>query len=91
MKKKAGRKPLPKSAKDAWASLRMPEYTAILADGLGISKAAVSKWKQVPVNRVADVARILGLPQTLLRPDLPTLWAETPIADYLEQSTQGKP
>jgi pyruvate kinase len=43
-----------------------------IATELGISTAAVSQWKRVPDDRVADVARILGLPPTTLRPDLAT-------------------
>ncbi len=41
-----------------------------IATELGISTAAVSQWKRVPDDRVADVARILGLAPTALRPDL---------------------
>lgn len=33
-----------------------------VADGLGISTAAVSTWRVVPANRREDVARILGVP-----------------------------
>ena len=41
-----------------------------IATELGISTAAVSQWKRVPDERVIDVARILGLAPTALRPDL---------------------
>ncbi len=41
-----------------------------IATELGISTAAVSQWKRVPDERVLDVARILGLAPTQLRPDL---------------------
>ncbi|WP_232474804.1 pyruvate kinase [Neoroseomonas rubea] len=41
-----------------------------IATELGISTAAVSQWKRVPDERVLDVARILGMPPTQLRPDL---------------------
>jgi pyruvate kinase len=41
-----------------------------IATELGISTAAVSQWKRVPDERVSDVARILGLPPTAIRPDL---------------------
>ncbi len=33
-----------------------------LASELGISTAAVSTWRAVPLKRAADVARILGVP-----------------------------
>lgn len=32
-----------------------------VSEGLGISTAAVSKWRVVPAKRRADVARILGV------------------------------
>ena len=41
-----------------------------IATELGISTAAVSQWKRVPDDRVADVARIMGVPPATLRPDL---------------------
>lgn len=65
-----GRKRPPESAKQAWAEHRHPSYTAPLARYLGLSKAAVSKWRQVPEDRVDDVAAFLGLSRAQLRPDL---------------------
>jgi pyruvate kinase len=44
-----------------------------IATELGISTAAVSQWKRVPEERVADVARILGVAPEALRPDLASL------------------
>ena len=41
-----------------------------IATELGISTAAVSQWKRVPDDRVVDVARILGVAPTAIRPDL---------------------
>ena len=41
-----------------------------LAKELGISTAAVAKWRRVPAERVVAVARITGLPREQLRPDL---------------------
>lgn len=41
-----------------------------VADGLGISTAAVSQWKRVPKDRVEQVAAILEVDPSLLRPDL---------------------
>ena len=41
-----------------------------IATELGISTAAVSQWRRVPDERVADVARILGVAPEVLRPDL---------------------
>lgn len=41
-----------------------------LARALGITSAAVAGWKRVPAGRVAEVARITGLPASRIRPDL---------------------
>lgn len=41
-----------------------------VAEGLGISTAAVSQWKRVPRERVTQVAEILEVPASELRPDL---------------------
>jgi pyruvate kinase len=60
-------------------SLRDPALEAILgqrgavtriAQGLGISTAAVSQWRRVPDDRVVEVARILGVTVQDVRPDL---------------------
>jgi pyruvate kinase len=42
-----------------------------IATALGISTAAVSQWKRVPDDRVAEVARALGVPPRRVRPDMP--------------------
>jgi pyruvate kinase len=44
--------------------------TKRLADGLGISAAAVSQWERVPRERVVKAARILGVRPEDLRPDI---------------------
>jgi DNA-binding transcriptional regulator YdaS (Cro superfamily) len=41
-----------------------------LADGLNITRAAVSQWTRVPAEQVLKVERITGVPRTVLRPDL---------------------
>lgn len=41
-----------------------------LSLALGLSRAAVSGWKQIPPERVLDVERITGIPREKLRPDL---------------------
>jgi pyruvate kinase len=41
-----------------------------IATALGISTAAVSQWRRVPDDRVAEVARALNLPPEAVRPDL---------------------
>jgi pyruvate kinase len=44
--------------------------TKRLAEGLGISTAAVSQWERVPRDRVVQAAAILGVSPEELRPDL---------------------
>jgi pyruvate kinase len=44
--------------------------TKRLAEGLGISTAAVSQWERVPRERVVQAAAILGVSPRDLRPDL---------------------
>ena len=43
---------------------------AELAKQLGITRAAVWQWKQVPANRVIAVEAITRIPREKLRPDL---------------------
>jgi pyruvate kinase len=49
-----------------------------IATALGISTAAVSQWRRVPDDRVAEVARALGLPTDQVRPDLPAVPPPSP-------------
>jgi pyruvate kinase len=48
-----------------------------IASALGISTAAVSQWKRVPDERVAEVSRALNLPPEAVRPDLAALPPQT--------------
>lgn len=41
-----------------------------VAEGVGISTAAVSQWRRVPKDRVEQVASILGVAPEDVRPDL---------------------
>lgn len=41
-----------------------------LASALNCSPSAISMWKQVPAERVGDVARATGIPPEELRPDI---------------------
>lgn len=41
-----------------------------LAAALGVSPSAISMWKQVPAERVGDVARATGLTPAEIRPDI---------------------
>jgi pyruvate kinase len=49
-----------------------------IATALGISTAAVSQWRRVPDDRVAEVARALGVPPEQVRPDAPDPLPEAP-------------
>jgi len=41
-----------------------------IAKEAGISRGAVSMWKRIPVNRLAAVERVTGIPRNRLRPDI---------------------
>lgn len=41
-----------------------------LSKALGLSRAAVSQWKRIPIERVIDVERLTGVPRADLRPDV---------------------
>lgn len=47
-----------------------------LAAALGIKPQAINNWTRVPVDRVADVERITGVPRHVLRPDRPDLFPD---------------
>lgn len=49
-----------------------------LARHLGVSQPAVSMWKRVPADRVAEVEAVTGIPRAELRPDL---FAFTPMEE----------
>lgn len=44
----------------------------VLAGALGVNKSTASRWARngVPVERLADVERITGIPRQKLRPDI---------------------
>lgn len=41
-----------------------------LAEGLEITRSAVSQWHRIPAERVLYVERLTGVPRHELRPDL---------------------
>jgi pyruvate kinase len=41
-----------------------------LADALGISSAAVSKWRRIPESRTGPIEQLTGVPRHVQRPDL---------------------
>jgi hypothetical protein len=42
----------------------------VMADAIGVTPQAISHWKKVPVQRVAQVEKVTGIPRHLLRPDV---------------------
>lgn len=73
-------------AKDAWKEHRRSSYTAPLAKALGLSKAAVSKWRQVPEDRLDEVAALLNISRSTLRPDLITIHTTFSVDDLYARS-----
>jgi DNA-binding transcriptional regulator YdaS (Cro superfamily) len=41
-----------------------------LAKHLGVTRAAVSHWKIIPLRHLAEISKITGIPRPELRPDL---------------------
>lgn len=41
-----------------------------LAEALNITPGAVSQWKEVPAERIGEVARATGLRPEVIRPDI---------------------
>lgn len=69
--RKNGRPPMDDRAVAAWRHYRHQIVsTRSLAKHLGVSQPAVSKWQQVPKERLAAVAAYIGVPAYALRPDL---------------------
>lgn len=52
------------------AALEAAKTATAIADGLGISRAAVSQWVEIPAERVIQVERLTGVHRSVLRPDL---------------------
>lgn len=45
-------------------------YSSKVAAALGVTRGAVSAWKQIPAEYVVIVEQATGLPREQLRPDL---------------------
>jgi len=41
-----------------------------VADACGIKPQAVRQWEKVPVNRVIEVSKVIGMKPSEIRPDL---------------------
>lgn len=53
---------------------------ARLAEALGVSSAATSQWKEVPLDRVIAIEALTGIPRYDLRPDVFGVPVPAPIA-----------
>ena len=81
-----GRKRPSQSAKRVWDTYRHPSFTAKLAKALGISKAAVSKWQQVPEDRLDVVADIMEIPLVVHDPATPDIYTTASVDDLYARS-----
>lgn len=76
-----GRPPADPRAVRAWQTHRLKARPLkLFAARLNISQPAISKWRQVPEDKLEATAEFLGLQPADLRPDLqapaPMPWAE---------------
>jgi hypothetical protein len=53
---------------------------AKLAEALGISSAATSQWKEVPLDRVIQIEALTGISRYELRPDVFAVPVPAPVA-----------
>jgi DNA-binding transcriptional regulator YdaS (Cro superfamily) len=51
-------------------ALQLRMAVTLIARATGISRSAVSQWRRVPERHLAIVARITGISERRLRPDL---------------------
>ena len=41
-----------------------------LSQALGLSRGAAANWSEIPVDHVAKLERLTGIPREVLRPDI---------------------
>ena len=41
-----------------------------MAKSLGVTRAAISAWREIPMTRVKEVSKLTGIPIQELRPDI---------------------
>jgi pyruvate kinase len=62
---------MPKAIDKAIAKIKSQRGLPIeVADACGIHRVAVYQWKRVPVERVHDVAAVIGMTPEEIRPDI---------------------
>ena len=59
---------IPSTNEEGRALVRATMHDAELARQIGISRAGVGKWTEIPVNRVEQVAAATGLKPEWIRP-----------------------
>jgi hypothetical protein len=47
-----------------------PGLSAKIADGLNITRQAVSDWDKIPLGRLIEVERLSGIPRERLMPEI---------------------
>lgn len=62
---------------------------AKLARDLGLTRAAVAMWQQVPAERLSDVQQSTGIPAELLRPDIAGLFVAGATNDAARDHQHG--
>lgn len=63
-----------------------------LASALGITPGAISQWDRVPIERVAEVEQLTGIPRKQLRPDIFATHSPSPkkqVARHIEIENQN--
>lgn len=41
-----------------------------MSQALGLSRGAASQWTEIPIDHVAKLERLTGIPREVLRPDI---------------------
>jgi len=52
------------------AILKNRGTASAIAKGLGVTRAAISAWREIPITRLKEVSKITGIPRNQLRPDI---------------------
>jgi DNA-binding transcriptional regulator YdaS (Cro superfamily) len=41
-----------------------------MSEALGLSRGAASQWREIPIDHVARIEKLTGIPREVLRPDI---------------------